>query len=138
MNGFGERYEKEQEVEPATATTAPSQAGSLKGWHGLGYAEPPGPTTPPVSTPPPSSEQAVLQDALRRGVRSPRRLANILFYTRHPARLGTPILANEAALINEWRQILEQIVLPTWRQTFGPPNTPVAPFSVRPSRRRYY
>jgi len=136
MSGFAERYEKEQTGEPAAATPpprpAPNQpAGSLKG-----YAELPDPTTP---IPPASgSEQAVLQDAVRRGIRSPRRLTNIIFYTRYPARRGTPILANEAGLIAEWRQILEQIVLPTLRQIFGPPNTPVAPFPVLPRRRRYY
>jgi hypothetical protein len=144
LSGFAERYEKEQEAEspapPPPPRPAPSQsAGSLKGWHGLGYAELPGPTTAMVSPAPAvGSEQAVLQDALRRGIRNPRRLANILFYTRHPSRLGTPILANEAALIAEWRQILEQIVLPALGQTPGPPNTPVAPFTVRPPRRRYY
>jgi len=141
VSGFAERYEKEQTGEPSAPapppSPAPSQpAGSLKGWQGLGYAEIPGPTTP---IPPASgSEQAVLQDAVRGGIRSPRRLTNIIFYTRYPARRGTPILANEPGLIAEWRQILEQIVLPTLRQIFGPPNTPVAPFPVMPRHRRYY
>jgi hypothetical protein len=143
MSGFAEWYEKEQQDEPAAAppaTPAPpaesSQTGSLKG---LGYAELPGPTTTPISPAPPLvTESAVLQNALRRGIRSPRRLTNILFFTRHPSRLGTPILANEVTLINEWRQILDQIVLPALRQTFGPPNTPVAPLRVSPRLGRYY
>ena len=142
MSGFAEWYEKEQQEEPAAAPPAkpgpparPSQPGSSKG---LGYAELPGPPTAAVSPAPPLvTEAVVLQDALRRGIRSPRRLANILFFTRHPSRVGTPIQANEVTLINEWRQILEQTVLPALRQTFGPPNTPVAPLRVDPRLGRY-
>jgi hypothetical protein len=147
MSGFAERYEKEQEDNPAEAPPkAPSRpagksqsADSLKGWNGLGYAELPGPMGPAVgSAAPIGAEQAALQDALRRGIRSPRQLANIIFFTKHPSRVGTPIMANEVGLIDEWRQILERIVLPALRQTFGPPNTPGAPLRVRPRRSRYY
>ncbi len=152
MNGFAEWYEKEQEAEPAEAPPAntpapPSRssqpAGSLKGWapsgSGLGYYGLPGPIAPAVSPPPSlSPEQALLQDALGRGIRSPRRLANIIFFARHPSRRESPILANEAGLIDEWRQIMERIVLPALQQMFGSPNTAVAPRGVEPRRNRYY
>ena len=147
MSGFAERYEKEQN-EPVAApppkapprpTAASRPSGSLQGWRGLGYAEVPtsvGPTV--VPTPVLTGEQAVLQDALRRGISNPRRLANIIFFTRHPARVDTPILANEVGLIDEWRQILQRIVLPALQQPLGPQNNSVVPLRVRPRRRQSY
>jgi hypothetical protein len=103
------------------------QSESLKGWNrssiGLGYYGQLKPGTPEVG-PQTSSpgEQTLFQHAVRRGIRNPRQLSNIIFFARHPSRRRSPIASNEGALIAEWRQIRERIVLPALQQMFGPPN----------------
>jgi hypothetical protein len=154
MGGFDEWYEKEEADEPAEVTppSAPSpsqsppganpQAGSLKGWSrsgiGLGNYAQTGPSLPGAGPQTSSNEQAVLQDAFKRGIRNPRRLSNIIFFARHPSRGGIPLQANEVGLIAEWWQIRERIVLPALRQMFAPRYGAIRRRVVRPPGSRNY
>jgi hypothetical protein len=158
VSGLDEWYEKEEaeEADEAPEVTLPKgpspnqppsgaspQAESLKGWNrsgiGLGYYGlhgAGGPAFGPAFSS--GAEQRQLQDTLRRGIRNPRQLSNIIFFARHPDRSGSPIRADETQLIGEWRQIRERIVLPALRQLFGGGNGAIGPRRVEPPGRRDY
>jgi Beta-lactamase enzyme family len=144
MSGLDEWYEKEKadeapKAQPAnvasTSQSAPGpkpQTGSLKGWNGsgigLGYYGLPSAVGPTAGLQTSSdAEQRLIQGALRRGIRNTRQLSNMIFFARHPSRKGIRLQANEVALIGEWRQIRERIVLPALRQMFGPGMVAVGP-----------
>ena len=155
MSGLDEWYEKEEADEPAPAAPrrAPSpsrpsggtgpHAGSPKVWKrsgiGLGYYGLPATVAPGAGpAPSPHLEQNALHEAIRRGVRNPRQLSNIVFFARHPTRRGIPLQANEVGLMGEWRQIRDRIVLPALRQMVGPGNGAGGRPVVRPRRSRNY
>ena len=130
--------------QPPTETTAPTQPPS----------EPPpqeGPTAetrpaePPVQEKPPvrpeispEADRQLIQEAIRRGIRGPRQLTDIVFFARHPSRKGTPIWANEVELMEERRQIRETLVAPALRQMFGLRLRPVFRRGFRPGRFRRF
>jgi len=139
LSGLAEWYEKEEPDEQPTSTAPKTQAAAPD-------RPSPGPPTKVQGRPAarrrrrpapplgyygldesrvavgPNSDYARLQDALSRGIRDPRQLSNILFFGRHPERSGVRIRAEEVGLINEWRQILQRMVLPSLQQMFGPAN----------------
>jgi hypothetical protein len=59
-----------------------------------------------------SMERGVLLAKMASGERDPGKLANEIFYLRHPTRRGTKLAAHEQALIDEWKQIRARVVLP--------------------------
>jgi len=68
----------------------------------------------------PEADQGLLREALSRGIRSPRRLTDIIFFARHPELKENPAWANNGALLDEWRQIRERLVVPEMRRRFAP------------------
>ena len=66
------------------------------------------------------ADQGLLREALSRGIRSPRRVTDIIFFARHPQLKENPAWANNGVLLDEWRQIRERLVVPEMRQRFAP------------------
>ena len=75
-----------------------------------------------------------MREALSRGIRSPRRLTDIIFFARHPELKENPAWANNGALLDEWRQIRERLVVPEMRQRFAPHPRIVRYRRIRPAR----
>lgn len=59
-----------------------------------------------------SGEALLVQNAIRQGQRDPSKLANLVFYQRHPDLAGRKIRADETRLIGEWKAIRRSLVLP--------------------------
>lgn len=97
---------------------------------------PASPAPGPVIAEPRSIEadQGLLREALSRGVRSPRGLTDIIFFARHPALKENPAWANDGALLDEWRQIRERLVVPAVRQRFAPRRPMFRPRRLRSVR----
>ena len=151
MSGLNEWYEQEEEEEAkaqAPAAGAPvqgaerprSETGLLNGWHRpgprLGYH---GSGFGRFAAPAPETEQELLQNAIARGGRMVAELTALIFFRRHPNQ-GSVARANETALINEWAQIQNRVVLPALPQRLavgnssvrnGPPPPPGPGLSLR-------
>jgi hypothetical protein len=80
------------------------------------------------------ADQGLLREALSRGIRSPRRLTDLIFFARHPDLKENPAWANDGALLDEWRQIRERLVVPEMRQRFAPHPRIVRYRRIRPAR----
>jgi hypothetical protein len=80
------------------------------------------------------ADQGLLREALSRGIRSPRRLTDIIFFARHPDLKDNPAWSNDGALLDEWRQIRERLVVPEMRQRFAPRSRIVRYRRARPMR----
>ena len=65
-------------------------------------------------------EQRILRDAIGHGIRSPRRVTDIIFFARHADLKGSTTWANDAALLDEWHQIRNDIVIPELRRSRVP------------------
>ncbi|HEY7784647.1 MAG TPA: hypothetical protein VIB00_07970 [Pyrinomonadaceae bacterium] len=158
MNGLGERYERDDEEEapgpavngwygdfgyygfhdgePAPGPEAAVQPAPEPSVPEPEPAQPPSTVAPPTTGPQSSSvaDEELIQDALRRGVRNPWQLTDIVFFARHPNRKGTPIQPNETELIAERRHIRLRLVLPALRQLFSLRNVSLRRRFVRPRR----
>lgn len=139
MSGLG-RYESEEKDglsfghfgrfygdEPAAAAAEPLTTREQT---------PPEPPPRPVVAEPRQAEadQNLLREALGRGIRGPRRLTDIVFFARHPALKENPAWANDGALLDEWRQIRDTLVVPMVRQRFAPRRPVVRYRRVPPMR----
>jgi hypothetical protein len=157
VSGFGERYEREEDEEaPEPEVNGWHGMDFGYGFHDgeIPASEPQAEPAPEASVPEPEPAQPsttvvpptiapqssavageeLIQDALRRGIRNPWQLTDIVFFSRHPNRKGTPIQPNENELINERRHIRLKMVLPALRQLFNLRNFPVRRRIVRPRR----
>ena len=110
-----------QEPEPAPAQPEPRPA----------VAEQRPVTAAPRSA---DADQGLLREALNRGIRSPRRLTDIIFFARHPELKDNPAWANDGALLDEWRQIRERLVVPEMRRRFAPHPRILRYHRLRPAR----
>ena len=128
--GYG-RYGDEEQQSDAESAPAPAPV-----------PEPPRPEARPVAeqrpiaaeSRSPEADQGLLREALSRGIRSPRRLTDIIFFARHPELKENPAWANNGALLDEWRQIRERLVVPEMRQRFAPHPRIVRYRRIRPAR----
>jgi hypothetical protein len=70
------------------------------------------------------SERLAVELAIRQGVADESRLADLVFYARHPERVGRPIQRGEQALAREWTEIRDHVVRPALA---GRPPAPTGP-----------
>ena len=82
----------------------------------------------------PVIDERVLRDAIGHGIRNPRRLTDILFFARHADLRSSTTWANDAALLDEWRQIKNDIVIPELRRSVVPRYRPVVRRRMRHPR----
>src|SRR5262245_4595193 len=59
-----------------------------------------------------ANEANTIQAAIEGGQRDENRLADLIFFARHPERDGQPLQADEQELVNEWVDILNHLVRP--------------------------
>jgi hypothetical protein len=107
----------------------------VRAWEGhddhlhVGF-QPPGaaatPTPRPAQAAAPPSEQQLIREALRRGIRDPNALTDRVFQGRHPERAGRRLTRQEPALAREWLGIRDRIIRPLLPST-GPPGLHAAP-----------
>ena len=129
MSGLGQRYEPEEKEELSSVYYSP-----FAGFYGDEPVGPPAePTVSPEKKPPEpeprpvvnaprpiEADENLVREAISRGIRGPRRLTDMVFFARHPSQKENPAWANDGALLDEWRQIRDRLVLPLMRQRFAP------------------
>jgi extensin-like protein len=87
----------------------------------------PGPVAPAPGATPPSApagsgtEEAMVREAMSRGVSSVSDLANLVFNRRHPERRGRSIARDDRAAAQEWLAIRDRIVRPALARSAAPP-----------------
>jgi hypothetical protein len=147
VSGLGQRYEAEEKDELSFG-----YYGRYGGMYGdEGQEVQPEAAPPPAQEPEPApaqrepgpavaaprsadADQGLLREAISRGIRSPRRLTDIIFFARHPELRDNPAWANDGALLDEWRQIHERLVAPEMRRRFAPHPRVVRYRRPRPAR----
>lgn len=150
MSGLGQRYEPEEKEELSSVYYR-----GFAGFYGDEPAQPqPGPAVTPeprpsepeprptVTAPGPTvtaprpieADENLVREAISRGIRGPRRLTDMVFFARHPSQKENPAWANDGALLDEWRQIRDRLVLPLMRQRFAPRRRIVRYRRVAPMR----
>jgi len=82
----------------------------------------------------PVIDESILRDAIGHRIRNPKRLTDILFFARHADLRGSTTWANDAALLDEWRQIRNDIVIPELRRSVVPRYRPVVRRRMRHPR----
>jgi hypothetical protein len=82
----------------------------------------------------PVIDESILRDAIGHRIRSPKRLTDILFFARHADLKGSTTWANDAALLDEWHQIKNDIVIPELRRSVAPRYRPVVRRRIRHPR----
>src|SRR6266404_337980 len=57
-------------------------------------------------------DHAIVADLIAGGVRNENKIADAVFFNRHPERNGRRLAPGESALVQEWVQIRDQLVRP--------------------------
>lgn len=74
-----------------------------------------------------TSEQQLIQNALRQGHRNENYLTDIVFSARHPERKGRALQAHERRLRQEWIEIRNRLVRPALAKAVAPSSQPAPP-----------